>query len=369
MINVVSTIRSATRLISVTGHSRTLRMCNTRIFSFASAAIFASMLTPTAGAVHVNIAVAGPMTGSAAALGAQMRDGTVTAAEASNASGLLPSTGILRVADDTCDPKQVVAASDQLTMEDVKLVVGPFCSASLSPASDVYADAALAQISPASSSRQLTERGLKTGFRICGCDERQGAVAAEDILRHYPDAKIAVLDDKRTAGKRIADVVASRLQEAGTKYVMRQSYVAGGTDYVASVLRMKSEGVQIAHIAGYYAGIGLIVGQAAEASADFMVTGNDPRMRNEFWSIASEAANGTLSTFVPDPTRNAKASDAVAKLTLPRSRQDATRSILMPLSRHGQTRSSGQAHSTACQSRLRFVARQSKPSSARFDST
>ncbi|WP_407175581.1 branched-chain amino acid ABC transporter substrate-binding protein [Bradyrhizobium sp. STM 3562] len=255
------------------------------------------------------------MTGTTAALGAQMRDGAAAAVDALNTSGVLSDTKVvLRVADDACDPKQAVAVANRLTMDQVKLVVGHFCSASSIPASDVYAEAAVIQISPGSTNPRLTERGLKNVFRTCGRDDQQGVVAAEYILRHYPETKIAVLDDKSTAGKGIADVVASRLEQAGVKVAMRESYIAGEKDYTAVVSRLKREGIKLAYIGGYYTEIGLIVRQAAEAGAGINVMANDALMTGEFWSIASDAANGTLFTFMPDATKNAQAAEAVARL-------------------------------------------------------
>ncbi|XIA67558.1 branched-chain amino acid ABC transporter substrate-binding protein [Bradyrhizobium sp. TZ2] len=285
-----------------------------RISSAASAAILFCALVSTAPAAEVHIAVVGPMTGSAAALGAQMRDGAAAAVDAVNASGLLPGTKvILDVADDACDPKQAVAVANRLTTDRVKLVVGHFCSSSSIPASDVYAEAELVQISPGSTNPQLTERGLRTVFRTCGRDDKQGVVAAEYILRHFPKKKIAVLDDKSTAGKGIADVVESRLQEAGEN-ITRQSYVAGEKDYTALVSRMKRDGIQIAYIGGYHTEIGLIVRQAAEGGAGLSVMANDALMTSDFAAIAGEAANGTMFTFMSDPAKNPEAAAALAKL-------------------------------------------------------
>lgn len=293
---------------------RELRMSIYRVSSAASAAILACALVSTAPAADINIAVAGPMTGSTAAIGVQLREGAAAAVDALNASGLLPGTKvILSVADDACDPKQAVAVANRLTADRVKLVVGHLCSSSSIPASDIYAEAQVIQISPGTTNPQLTERGLKTVFRICGRDDQQGVVAAQYILRHYPNNKIAVLDDKSTAGKGIADVVESRLREAG-KNVIRQSYAAGEKDYTALVSRMKRDGIQIAYIGGYYTEIGLIVRQAADAGAAFTIMANDPLMTYEFWAITSRAGNGTLFTFMPDATKNSQAADVVARL-------------------------------------------------------
>ncbi|MGY4315282.1 branched-chain amino acid ABC transporter substrate-binding protein [Bradyrhizobium sp. JR3.5] len=285
-----------------------------RVHRLATAALLSLILSSSAWAKDVYIAVAGPMTGSTAALGAQIRDGAVAAVDSINASGLLPDTKlILRIADDACDPKQAVAVANRLTTDGIKLVVGHFCSSSSIPASDIYAEAEVIQISPGSTKPRLTERGLTTLFRICGRDDQQGRVAAEYIARHHQGAKIAVLDDKSTAGKGIADIVASRLRAAGED-ITRQSYVAGEKDYTALVSRLKREEIQILYIGGYYNEIGLIVRQAAEAGARLTVIANDPLMTSDFLAIAGDAANGTLFTFMPDPTKNAAGAAAVAKL-------------------------------------------------------
>ncbi|UFW88307.1 branched-chain amino acid ABC transporter substrate-binding protein [Bradyrhizobium barranii] len=285
-----------------------------RVHRLATAALLSLILSSSAWAKDVYIAVAGPMTGSTAALGAQIRDGAAAAVDSINASGLLPDTKlILRIADDACDPKQAVAVANRLTTDGIKLVVGHFCSASSIPASDIYAEAAVIQISPGSTNPRLTERGLTTLFRICGRDDQQGRVAADYIVRHRQGAKLAVLDDKSTAGKGIADIVEARLRAAG-EHTVRQSYVAGEKDYTALVSRLKREGIQIVYIGGYYNEIGLIVRQAAEASARLTVIANDPLMTSDFLAIAGDAANGTLFTFMPDPTKNAAGAAAVARL-------------------------------------------------------
>jgi len=280
----------------------------------ASAIVLAGALTTVAEAADIKIAVAGPMTGSTAAIGAQMKAGVSAAVEALNASGTLGARIELVVADDACDPKQAVAVANRLAADNVKLVVGHYCSSSSIPASNVYAEAGVLQITPGSTNPQLTERGLENVFRVCGRDDQQGVVAADYILKHHKGKKIAVLDDKSTAGKGIADVVAARLSEQGVKDFLRDSYGAGEKDYTALVSRLKREGSQIVYIGGYYTEAALIVRQGAQANARFTVMSNDPLMTNEFWSIAADAAEGTLFTFMPDPSKNASATEAVAKL-------------------------------------------------------
>ncbi|WP_271593200.1 branched-chain amino acid ABC transporter substrate-binding protein [Bradyrhizobium sp. CCBAU 65884] len=190
------------------------------------------------------------MSGSSAAFGLQMRDGAAAPLVALNASGLLPDTRMmLSVADDPCDPSQAVAVANKLTTERVRLVIGHFCSSSSIPASDIYADAGILQVSPSSANPQLTEPGLQIVFQICGRDDQHGTAAAEYIHRNYPNDKIAVLDDKSTAGEGIADRVEAQLERFGQQ-VIRESYVAGETDFTALISRMEKDGVRIVYIAG-----------------------------------------------------------------------------------------------------------------------
>ncbi|MET4262359.1 branched-chain amino acid transport system substrate-binding protein [Bradyrhizobium sp. S3.12.5] len=284
-----------------------------RVHRLAIAALLSLILSPSAWAKDVYIALAGPMTGSTAALGAQIRHGASAALDSINASGLLPDTKlILRIAEDACDPKRAVAIANRLTTDGIKLVVGHFRSSSSIPASDIHTEAEVIQISPGSTNPRLTERGLTTLFLICGRDDQQGKVAADYIVRHHQGAKLAVLDDKGTA-EGIADIVESRLRAAG-EHTVRQSDVAGEKEYTARVSRLKREGLQIVHIGGYYNEIGLIVRQAAEAGARLTVIANDPLMTSGFLAIAGEATDGTLITFMPDRTKNAAVAAAVARL-------------------------------------------------------
>ncbi|WP_027515896.1 branched-chain amino acid ABC transporter substrate-binding protein [Bradyrhizobium sp. WSM1417] len=283
-----------------------------RVHRLAIAALLSLTLSSSAWANDVYIPVAGPMTGSTAALGAQIRDGATAAMDSINASGLLPDTKpVLRIADDASDPKRAVAVANRLTADGIELVVGPFRSNSSTPASDIYTEAEVIQISPGSTNPRLTERGLTTLFRICRRDDQQGRGAADYIVRHHQGAKLAVLDDKGTA-EGIADIVEPRLRAAG-EHTVRQSDVAGEKEYTTRVSKLKREGLQIVYI-GYYNEIDIILRQAAEASARLTVIADDPLMSSGLLAIAGEAAKGTLITFMPDRTNNAAGAAAVARL-------------------------------------------------------
>src|SRR5260370_10803246 len=114
----------------------------------------AAALALTAGvanAQNMPIAVVGPITGSNAALGEQMKRGAEMAVADINAKGgVLGKKLDLLIADDACDPKQAVAAANDVVGKKVVFVAGHYCSSSSIPASAVYNEAGVPQMKPAS---------------------------------------------------------------------------------------------------------------------------------------------------------------------------------------------------------------------------
>ena len=134
--------------------------------------------SPVRAAEEILIAVAGPMTGQYASFGEQMRRGAEMAVADINATGgVLGKKLKLTVGDDACDPKQAVAVANKFASQGVKFVAGHFCSGSSIPASKVYTEENILQISPASTNPKLTEEGGPNVFRTCGRDDQQGIVA------------------------------------------------------------------------------------------------------------------------------------------------------------------------------------------------
>ncbi|MET4118014.1 ABC-type branched-subunit amino acid transport system substrate-binding protein [Bradyrhizobium sp. JR1.5] len=131
------------------------------VHRLATAALLSSILSSSAWAKDAYIAVAGPMMEITAALVAQIRDGASAAVDSINASRLLPDTKLaLRTSDDAWDPKQAVAVANRFTTDGIKLVFGHFCSSSSIPASDIYAEAKVLQISPGSTNLLVPRHGL-----------------------------------------------------------------------------------------------------------------------------------------------------------------------------------------------------------------
>ena len=260
------------------------------------------------------IATAGPMTGQYASFGEQMRRGAEMAvADINAAGGVLGQKLVLEVGDDACDPKQAVAVANQMVNKGVVFMAGHFCSGSSIPASEVYAEEGIVQVSPASTNPQLTERGLDNVFRTCGRDDQQGAVAGNYIADHFPEARVAILHDKTAYGKGLADETKKQLNARGIEEVMYEAYTAGEKDYSALVSKMKAENIDLIYIGGYHTEAGLIKRQAKQQGLTAVLMSGDALMTDEYWSITGDAGEGTLMTFSPDPAKNPEAKPIVDK--------------------------------------------------------
>ncbi len=283
------------------------------------AVVFSALLSLTglAKAEDIKIAVVGPITGQYATFGEQFKIGAEKAvADINKAGGVLGKKLKLIIEDDACDPKQAVAAANKLVGQKVSFVAGHFCSGSSIPASKVYAEEGIVQISPASTNPKLTdERAGPNVFRVCGRDDQQGSVAGSYLNANFKDKKIAILHDKTAYGKGLADETKKAMNAAGTKEVLYEAYTAGEKDYTALVSKLKKEGVDVAYLGGYHTEGGLILRQMRSQGMKTILVGGDALVTNEYWQITGDAGEGTLMTFSPDPRKNPAAANIVKEFT------------------------------------------------------
>jgi branched-chain amino acid transport system substrate-binding protein len=261
------------------------------------------------------IAIVAPITGQYASFGAQMTNGgEMAVADINAAGGVLGKKLGLSIGDDACDPKQAVAVSNQMTGAGVKLVAGHYCSGSSIPASKVYAEGDVVQISPASTNPTFTDdRAGPNIYRVCGRDDQQGGVAGKYLASHLGDKKIAFVHDKTAYGKGLADETKKAMNEAGKQEVMYEAITAGEKDYSALVSKLKQADVDVLYFGGYHTEAGLIIRQMRDQGMHTILMGGDALITQEFWSITGDAGEGTLMTFSPDPRKNPAAAEVVKR--------------------------------------------------------
>jgi branched-chain amino acid transport system substrate-binding protein len=271
------------------------------------------LLLATPAAAEVRIGLGAPLTGPDAGFGAELRSGVEQAVLDINAKGgILGQHLVLHIGDDGSDPKKGVAVANKFVAQKVSFVVGHFNSTVTLPTSEIYSDHGVLDITPASVNPQVTERGLDFIFRTCGRDDQQAGVAAK-YLAAQGAKKIAILHDRTTYGKDLADKTRKALLDLGIKEVLYDGVDKGEKDYSAMITRIKASGADFLYWGGGAADAGLIVRQMRAQGINTVLIGTDAIASDDFAAAAGDAAQGTLMTMPPDPRRRPEAAQAVQR--------------------------------------------------------
>jgi branched-chain amino acid transport system substrate-binding protein len=275
-------------------------------------AVGVSLALTGAASAQLKVGVAGPLTGPNAAFGAQLKNGAEQAAADLNAKGGINGQKIeLVFGDDVSDPKQGVSVANKMVGDGVKFVIGHFNSGVVMPASEVYAENGVLMISPSATNPKITERGLWNAFRTCGRDDQQGEVAGKFIAEKLKGKKIAIVHDKTTYGKGLADETRKAMAKAKIKDVLYEGVNTGEKDFSALVGKIKASGADVVYWGGLHTEGGLIVRQMRDAGLKTVMMSGDGITSDEFASIGGPGVVGTLMTFAPDPRKRPEAAGAV----------------------------------------------------------
>ena len=271
-----------------------------------------AVVSAGAATAQVKFGVGGPITGPSAATGAQMKNGVDQAAADLNAAGgILGQKISVSYGDDVSDPKQGVSVANKFAADGVKFVIGHYNSGVTIPSSEVYQENGILQITPASTNPTVTERKMWNIFRVCGRDDQQGQVAGEYIAKHFKGKKIAVVHDKTTYGKGLADEMKKTINKAGMKEVLYEGINTGEKDFSALVSKIKQSGADLIYWGGLYTEGGLIVRQMRDQGVKAPLMGGDGITSDEFASVGGPGVEGTLMTYGPDPRNKPDAKKVV----------------------------------------------------------
>ena len=284
-----------------------------RIATLGVALSFAFALAQSATA-QVKFGVGGPITGPNAATGAQMKNGVEQAAADINAAGgMIGNNLTVEFGDDVSDPKQGVSVANNFAADGVKFVIGHYNSGVTIPASEVYQENGILEITPASTNPKVTERNMWNIFRTCGRDDQQGKVAGGYILAHFNGKKIAFVHDKTTYGKGLVDETLKTIQAGGMKEVLYEGINTGDKDYSALISKIKQAAPDLVYFGGLYTEGGLIVRQMRDQGVKAPLMGGDGITSDEFATVGGPGVEGTLMTYGPDPRNRPEAAAAVAE--------------------------------------------------------
>ena len=258
------------------------------------------LMAGTATAATLKIGSLSPLTGSYAADGNDIANGTRAAIAAIEKEGGIPGFDKIELfaEDSACDPRQAVAAANKLVNEKVVGVVGAYCSSATIPASETLAEADIPMLTPASTSEKVTERGLPYMFRVCGRDDDQ-SIAAMKFIKDVLKAKtIFIVDDKTTYSQGLADNVEKLANKEGLKVIAHDHVNQGDKDFSAVLTKIKDAKPDVLYMSLQNSASGaLMLIQAKRAGVTSAIIGQDAVYHPQLMEIAKDAAEGMYLTF------------------------------------------------------------------------
>lgn len=256
---------------------------------------------PAPAAVTVRIGAASPLTGPQAHIGIDIRNGVQLAIDDLNAKGVEIGGRKVRfellAEDDEANPTKATTVAQKLVDAKVAAVVGHFNSGASIPASRIYSDAGIPQISPASTNPKYTQQGFKTTFRVVAHDDQQGPTLGRFALDKLKAKSIAVIDDSTAYGQGLADAFAATVQAGGAKVVAREHVTDKDTDFKAILTRIKGRNPDLIMFGGIDPQAGPMVRQLAELGIKAQFMGGDGMQTPNFIKLAGTASDGAMASI------------------------------------------------------------------------
>ena len=247
----------------------------------------------------VRIGFASPLTGPQAHYGQDNLRGAQMAIDELNAR----SPGIggrlvrfeLMAEDDQADPRTGTIVAQRLVDAGIRGMVGHFNSGVSIPASKIYSDAGIPQISVSTAVR-YTRQGFKTAFRVMADDDQQGAALGRYATGPLKLRRLAVIDDRTAYGQGLADAFAAAVKAAGGQVVRREYTTDKEFDFRAILVSIRSAAPEAVFFAGYDAQAGPLARQMRELGIRAPLFGGETMNTAKFIELAGPAAEGHVAS-------------------------------------------------------------------------
>jgi branched-chain amino acid transport system substrate-binding protein len=258
---------------------------------------------PTAAAeiVIVKIGVASPLTGPQAHIGNDIKNGVQLGIDDLNAQGLAIGGKKVKfemlAEDDEANPTKATTVAQKLVDSKVAAVVGHFNSGASIPASKIYSDAGVPQISPSSTNPKYTQQGFKTTFRVVAHDDQQGPTLANFAVGKLGAKNIAVIDDSTAYGQGLADAFEKTVKELGASVVAREHTTDKDTDFTAILTKIKGTNPDLIMFGGIDPQAGPMAKQMASLGIKSKLIGGDGIQTPNFIKLAGDASEGQMASM------------------------------------------------------------------------
>ena len=239
----------------------------------------------------VKIGHVAPTSGAIAHLGKDNENGARMAIDELNAKGVTiggrKAKFELLAEDDAADPKQGTAAAQKLVDSKVNGVIGHLNSGTSIPASKIYSDAGIPQISPSATNPRFTRQGFKTTFRVVADDVHLGGTLGRYAAKDLKGKSIAVIDDRTAYGQGVADEFEKGVKGAGGAIVGREFTNDKATDFTAILTSLKAKNPDIVFFGGMDAVAGPMMRQMKQLGINAKFMGGDGICTGELPKLAA----------------------------------------------------------------------------------
>lgn len=248
----------------------------------------------------VKIGHSGPLTGPIAHLGKDNENGVRMAVDEANAAGTVIGGEKIKFEmvseDDEGKESKSTVVAQKIVDAKVAGVIGHLNSGTTIPASKIYHDAGLPQISPSATNVNYTNQGFKTAFRVMANDAQQGKVLGDYAVKKLGAKAIAVIDDRSSYGKGLADEFEAAAKAAGAKILTREFTDVSKTDFTAILTRIKGMNPDLVFYGGMDSQSGPMMKQIKNLGLKSMYLTGDGGQTTQFLSLAGPEGEGAYAS-------------------------------------------------------------------------
>jgi len=272
----------------------------TLLTALISATLVSGCSKPASNDNIIKIGSVSPLTGPQAHVGKDNENGARLAVDEINKAGLTLGGKKLQIdliaEDDQADPKAATTVAQKLVDDGIVGVIGHLNSGATIPASKIYFDAGIPQITPSATAVSYTAQGYNTAFRVMTNDQQQGQVLGRYAVKQLGAKNIAIIDDRTAYGQGLADEFEKAVKAAGGTVVAREYTTDKSTDFMAILTSIKSHDPQVVFFGGMDPQAAPLANQMKQLGLTAQLLGGDGMQTPKFISLANGAAEGVIAS-------------------------------------------------------------------------
>lgn len=289
-----------------------------KLLPMAAAAIACAAGASAASADEVvKIGHVAPLTGGIAHLGKDNENGARLAIEEINKKGLVINGQKVKLEldpqDDAADPRQATQVAQKLVDDKVVGVVGHLNSGTTIPASKIYSDAGIVQISPSATNPTYTQQGFKTAYRVVATDAQQGPALATYASAKLKAKSVAIVDDASAYGQGLADEFEKKAKALGMKVLSHDATNDKAVDFRAILTKVKAERPDVIMYGGMDATGGPFAKQARQLAIKSRILAGDGVCTEKLSDLAGEATDNVVCSQAGMALEKMPGGDAFSK--------------------------------------------------------